>query len=67
MTLTKKSDSEINEKRSKLLVPGSQLELDKEEARVPVIFVQQSASKSFGAGWDVILPAGWGEEILYNS
>ena len=61
----------INSKRSKNLVPGSFLPLMPEEARVPVLLIQQNCSPDgFGCGWDLLVPADWGSSfwvsLVYN-
>ena len=64
VTLGKCPDAEINQRRSKNLVPGTPLELTETESRVPVLLVHQPGCREtpdFGAGWDMILPAGWGK------
>ena len=46
------------------------LPLDDSESRIPVLLIQQAGSRDqngFGAGWDVILPAGWGKKQTVNS
>ena len=69
VTLTKVPDHCINEMRSKLLTPGvSILPLDEEEARIPVLLIHQPGEieGTFGDGWDVIIPAGWGMPFWMN-
>ena len=70
VSLTKSPDAEINSKRSKNLVPGSSLPLTPEEARVPVLLIQQppgpGTPDGFGSGWDLIVPAGWGISFWVN-
>jgi hypothetical protein len=68
VSLTKRPDAEINKMRSVNLVPGSPLALADDEARVPVLLVRQpgDGDQEFGAGWDLILPAGWGETRIHN-
>lgn len=67
VSLNKSSDAEINSKRSKNLVPGSFLPLMPEEARVPVLLIQQNCSPDgFGCGWDLLVPAGWGSSFWVN-
>ncbi len=51
----------------RFLVPGSCDRL-RGEARVPVLLINrpaegENASTGFGAGWDLITPAGWGESV----
>ena len=53
--------------RSKNLVPGSSLPLTPEEARVPILLIQQPGiPDGFGSGWDLIVPAGWGTSFWVN-
>ena len=63
VSLERLSDHELNRHRSEtFLVPGTVPgHLEREEARVPVLLVQRPSSSSFGSGWDLITPAGWGE------
>ncbi|KAL9980334.1 hypothetical protein ACROYT_G008906 [Oculina patagonica] len=67
---TKVSEQELNRRRSELLVPGSQLDLNPDEiSHIPVLLIQQAgcsgASRNtgvgagYGSGWDIILPSGW--------
>lgn len=54
------------------LLQGSQvLPLTTDESRVPILLVHQPGSKDhkgFGEGWDLIVPAGWGENsVLLHS
>lgn len=52
--------------RSKVLVPGSRLSPTPLQSRVPILLVHQPGKQvghemsSWGAGWDVLLPKGWG-------
>lgn len=52
--------------RSELLVPGSCLKPTPPQGRVPVLLVHQPGKQlgqempSWGAGWDLLLPKGWG-------
>lgn len=59
---------EINQRRSKLLVPGSSLPLTEDESRIPILLIQQPGSdhRSFGAGWDLVTPSGWGMAFFMN-
>ena len=70
VTLSKSPDYKINEMRSKLLTPGiSILPLDDEESRIPIILVHQrgeNGTGTFGDGWDIIIPAGWGMPFWMN-
>lgn len=52
--------------RSEVLVPGSRLTPTPPQGRVPVLLVHQPGKQvghemsSWGAGWDLLLPKGWG-------
>lgn len=52
--------------KSELLVPGSRLQATARHSRIPVLLVQQPGKQtgiemgSWGAGWDLLLPKGWG-------
>merc|ERR1719427_2529847 len=60
ISLSRMSDMEINSARSAALVPGSPLELGDAEGKLPVLLVEQPGGEGgWGAGWDVIIPAGW--------
>ncbi|XP_043921571.1 ribonucleases P/MRP protein subunit POP1 isoform X2 [Protopterus annectens] len=66
VTENKISEQELNRMRSKLLVPGSQLQLGPHESKIPILMIQQSGKRTgdmqtgWGSGWDVLLPKGWG-------
>ncbi|XP_076462183.1 ribonucleases P/MRP protein subunit POP1-like [Babylonia areolata] len=72
VTRTKMTEQDINRRRSKVLVPGSVLQLGEEESRLPVLLLQRPGSQSLssgdrntarcgvGSGWDVVAPKGWG-------
>ncbi|XP_028835953.1 ribonucleases P/MRP protein subunit POP1 isoform X2 [Denticeps clupeoides] len=66
VTHNKISEQELNRMRSSLLVPGSRLHPTPLEGRVPILLVHQSGKRvghemaSWGAGWDLLLPKGWG-------
>lgn len=78
VTLSKAPDAEVNRRRSQFLIPGiTELPLDGQESRIPVMLIQRPglakktsraekgevwAETGFGAGWDLIVPAGWGED-----
>uniref|UniRef100_A0A672YEI2 POP1 homolog, ribonuclease P/MRP subunit n=1 Tax=Sphaeramia orbicularis TaxID=375764 RepID=A0A672YEI2_9TELE len=59
------SEQELNRMRSEVLVPGSRLPVPP-QGRVPVLLVHQPGKQvghemsSWGAGWDLLLPKGWG-------
>ncbi|GAU99433.1 hypothetical protein RvY_10438 [Ramazzottius varieornatus] len=67
MNKQKLSDFEMNKLRSELPAPGSELDLGEREARVPILLVrnggydfdQNLSRREYGAGWDLIAPAGW--------
>ncbi|KAM6909939.1 ribonucleases P/MRP protein subunit POP1 [Xenentodon cancila] len=66
VTDNKISEQELNLMRSELLVPGSRLNPTPPQGRVPILLVHQpgkqvgSEMSSWGAGWDLLLPKGWG-------
>ncbi|XP_053737143.1 ribonucleases P/MRP protein subunit POP1 [Synchiropus splendidus] len=65
VTENKISEQELNRMRSEVLVPGSRLS-PTPQGRVPILLVQQPGKQaghemsSWGAGWDLLLPKGWG-------
>ncbi|XP_062255136.1 ribonucleases P/MRP protein subunit POP1 [Platichthys flesus] len=66
VTDNKMSEQELNHKRSEVLVPGSRLSPTPLQGRVPILLVHQPGKQvghemtSWGAGWDLLLPKGWG-------
>ncbi len=64
---TQMSQHQLNQERTKLLVPGTQINLGRQESRIPVLLLHNPGVKGqhrqgimgYGAGWDVVLPAGW--------
>ncbi|XP_078071758.1 ribonucleases P/MRP protein subunit POP1 isoform X2 [Mustelus asterias] len=66
VTETKLTEQELNQMRSKLLVPGSRLDLGPQESKVPILLVQQPGKMAgqehtgWGSGWDILIPKGWG-------
>ncbi|XP_058504584.1 ribonucleases P/MRP protein subunit POP1 [Solea solea] len=66
VTDNKISEQELNRMRSEVLVPGSRLSPTPLQGRVPVLLVHQPGKQvghemsSWGAGWDLLLPKGWG-------
>ncbi|XP_069778648.1 ribonucleases P/MRP protein subunit POP1 isoform X2 [Narcine bancroftii] len=66
VTETKISEQELNQMKSKLLVPGSPLNLGPQESKIPILLVQQPGKMSgkehigWGSGWDILFPKGWG-------
>ncbi|KAM9798405.1 ribonucleases P/MRP protein subunit POP1 [Neosynchiropus ocellatus] len=65
VTDNKISEQELNRMRSEVLVPGSRLS-PMPQGRVPILLVHQPGKQvghemsSWGAGWDLLLPKGWG-------
>lgn len=57
---------ELNRMKSEVLVPGSRLSPTPLQGRVPILLVHQPGKQvghemnSWGAGWDLLLPKGWG-------
>ncbi|XP_028281563.1 ribonucleases P/MRP protein subunit POP1 [Parambassis ranga] len=66
VTDNKISEQELNRLRSEMLVPGSRLSPTPLQGRVPILLVHQPGKQmghemsSWGAGWDLLLPKGWG-------
>uniref|UniRef100_A0A8D3AEU5 POP1 homolog, ribonuclease P/MRP subunit n=1 Tax=Scophthalmus maximus TaxID=52904 RepID=A0A8D3AEU5_SCOMX len=66
VTNNKMSEQELNRMKSEVLVPGSRLSSTPPQGRVPVLLVHQPGKQvghemsSWGAGWDLLLPKGWG-------
>lgn len=66
VTDNKISEQELNRMRSEVLVPGSRLSPTPLQGRVPILLVEQPGKQvghemsSWGAGWDLLLPKGWG-------
>ncbi|XP_071390459.1 ribonucleases P/MRP protein subunit POP1 [Centroberyx affinis] len=66
VTYNKISEQELNRMRSEVLVPGSRLSPTPLQGRVPLLLVHQPGKQvgqemsSWGAGWDLLLPKGWG-------
>ncbi|KAM3615196.1 uncharacterized protein V6R79_024716 [Siganus canaliculatus] len=66
VTDNKIPEQELNRMRSEVLVPGSRLSPTPLQGRVPVLLVHQPGKQvghemsSWGAGWDLLLPKGWG-------
>ncbi|XP_040900792.1 ribonucleases P/MRP protein subunit POP1 [Toxotes jaculatrix] len=66
VTDNKISEQELNRMRSEVLVPGSRLGTTPLQGRVPILLVHQPGKQvghemsSWGAGWDLLLPKGWG-------
>ncbi|KAJ8353849.1 hypothetical protein SKAU_G00214160 [Synaphobranchus kaupii] len=66
VTHNKIPEQELNRMKSELLVPGSRLRPTPPQGRVPMLLVQQPGKQvgqemaSWGAGWDLLLPKGWG-------
>uniref|UniRef100_H3D6Z6 POP1 homolog, ribonuclease P/MRP subunit n=1 Tax=Tetraodon nigroviridis TaxID=99883 RepID=H3D6Z6_TETNG len=66
VTQHKISEQELNRMRSEVLVPGSRLTPTPPQGRVPILLVHQPGKQvgqemsCWGAGWDLLLPKGWG-------
>ncbi|XP_060905712.1 ribonucleases P/MRP protein subunit POP1 [Labrus mixtus] len=66
VTENKISEQELNRRRSEMLVPGSRLTPTPPQSRIPILLVNQPGKQvgcemtSWGAGWDLLLPKGWG-------
>ncbi|XP_068592178.1 ribonucleases P/MRP protein subunit POP1 [Cebidichthys violaceus] len=66
VTDNKISEQKLNRMRSEVLVPGSRLSPTPLQGRVPILLVHQPGKQvghemsSWGAGWDLLLPKGWG-------
>ncbi|XP_076592402.1 ribonucleases P/MRP protein subunit POP1 [Chaetodon auriga] len=66
VTDNKISEQDLNRMRSEVLVPGSRLSPTPLQGRVPILLVHQPGKQvghemsSWGAGWDLLLPKGWG-------
>ncbi|KAM9806947.1 ribonucleases P/MRP protein subunit POP1 [Syngnathus typhle] len=66
VTENKISEQDLNRMRSEVLVPGSRLRPVPPQGRVPILLVHQPGKQlghemnSWGAGWDLFLPKGWG-------
>ncbi|XP_069579751.1 ribonucleases P/MRP protein subunit POP1 [Brachyistius frenatus] len=66
VTENKISEQELNRMKSEVLVPGSRLSPTPPQGQVPILLVHQPGKQvghemsSWGAGWDVLLPKGWG-------
>ncbi|XP_059195587.1 ribonucleases P/MRP protein subunit POP1 [Centropristis striata] len=60
------SVQELNRMKSEVLVPGSRLSPTPLQGRVPLLLVHQPGKQvghemsCWGAGWDLLLPKGWG-------
>ncbi|XP_034029730.1 ribonucleases P/MRP protein subunit POP1 isoform X2 [Thalassophryne amazonica] len=66
VTDNKIPEQELNRMRSAVLVPGSRLSPTPPQGRVPILLIHQPGKDvghemaSWGAGWDLLLPKGWG-------
>ncbi|XP_059140261.1 ribonucleases P/MRP protein subunit POP1-like [Physella acuta] len=62
---TKMAEHQLNEMRSKHLIPGTPLDLGERESLIPVILMHRPGSITTGAragyagGWDLLVPSGW--------
>ncbi|KAK7084741.1 Ribonucleases P/MRP protein subunit pop1 [Halocaridina rubra] len=65
ISLNKEPDYKINEKRSRLLVPGSKLPESPQEAKLPLVLLSRPPTHSlgYGVGWDVVTCSGWGMNV----
>ena len=67
---TQLSQHELNQLKAQHLVPGTELNLGRQESRIPVLLLQNPGIRGggklsqnimgYGSGWDVLLPSGWG-------
>ncbi|KAB7503765.1 hypothetical protein Anas_10215, partial [Armadillidium nasatum] len=66
VTQNMKSNHEMNKERAKRLIPGGSLPLTEDETRIPVLLMQRPGShiSNLGSGWDIVLPSGWGSQML---
>ncbi|KAM9724049.1 ribonucleases P/MRP protein subunit POP1 isoform 2-T2 [Menidia menidia] len=66
VTDNKISEQELNRMKSEVLVPGSRLSPTPPQGRIPILLVHQPGKQvgnemsGWGAGWDLLLPKGWG-------
>ena len=67
---TQMAQHKLNKEKAKLLVPGTELNLGRQESRIPVLLLHnpgvkghkgkgQGGTLGYGAGWDLVLPSGW--------
>ncbi|KAK7056731.1 Ribonucleases P/MRP protein subunit pop1 [Paramarasmius palmivorus] len=60
--------SELDERRSKNLVPGTPLKPQRQDDRIPILLIQRSVEQNDGGeaihGWTLIIPAGWSMAFL---
>ncbi|KAI9140232.1 ribonucleases P/MRP protein subunit POP1-domain-containing protein [Paraphysoderma sedebokerense] len=71
--LARLSEKELNDRRSKNLVPGTKLAPTPRDSKIPILLLQRSpaaigfdipsGNKDVVSGWDIILPAGWGMDF----
>ncbi|XP_002737579.1 ribonucleases P/MRP protein subunit POP1-like isoform X2 [Saccoglossus kowalevskii] len=75
-SVEKFSIDELNKKRAEHLIPGTVLQLGREESRIPILLLhnpgkledvkeqmscqEMQNSLGFGGGWDIVIPSGWG-------
>ncbi|XP_015261346.1 PREDICTED: ribonucleases P/MRP protein subunit POP1 [Gekko japonicus] len=64
VTENKMPEKDLNSLRSKLLVPGSYLDLGPQESKIPILLQPGKIAgedwPGWGSGWDILLPKGWG-------
>ncbi|KAG2178757.1 hypothetical protein INT43_001603, partial [Umbelopsis isabellina] len=62
-------EKDLNARRNKNLLPGTKLKFTSDDAKIPILLVQRGtasqtnktlSSPEFDAGWNIILPKGWG-------
>lgn len=56
VTNQRMSDNEFSKCRSELLIPGSQINLGRNENQIPIVLIQKPDQIK---GWDIIIPAGY--------
>lgn len=63
----KVSTHEINKLRAKYLMPGSDINMGANEAKIPILIIQTTSETNFNhikngtmfTGWDIIIPNNW--------
>jgi ribonuclease P/MRP protein subunit POP1 len=72
---TKVREGTLNNRRSKLPVPGMPLEYTEADSLIPILLIQRGVfsgqkkskivfeSQEFTSGWDIILPSIWAKEV----
>ncbi|KZW00420.1 POP1-domain-containing protein [Exidia glandulosa HHB12029] len=56
---------DLDERRGKNLIPGTPLERQDDDAKVPLILVQRTLGETMH-GWLLIAPRGWGTALLHS-